>query len=79
MWLKKSRKLVTKIKKIECLAHVIPLYLEITAFSVYDQLNNASKGDSDAIEKALLAAFGQIRFAAYEKLDSGRGCRRFLV
>ena len=64
-WLKKV-KLVAKLKKINKLAAFIPLFLEGPAFAVYDQLPDASKDDDEEIERALLAAFGHNKFAAYD-------------
>lgn len=64
-WLKKL-KLVAKLKKITDIASFIPLYLEGSAFAVYDQLDDISKEDGEAIEKLLLSAFGQNKFAAYD-------------
>lgn len=64
-WLKKV-KLVARIKGVKDLAAFIPLYLEGPAFEVYDQLTDKQKEDGDAIEKALLQAFGQNKFSAYD-------------
>ena len=66
----KKIKLVATIKKVECLIDVIPLYLKGHALFGQDELNDASHGDSDGIEKAMLAAFDQSRFATDR--DSGR-------
>lgn len=64
-WLRKI-KLVAKLKKITELHNFIPLYLEGSAFAVYDQLTDGQKESGDNIEKALLSAFGQDQFGAYD-------------
>lgn len=64
-WLRKV-KLVANLKNIEELASFIPLYLEGPAFAVYDQLSETAKQSSGSIEKALLSAFAQDQFSAYD-------------
>ena len=64
-WLRKVE-LVARIKEINDVSTLIPLYLEGPAFSVYDQLDDAKKKDEEAIRKALLEAFGMNKFAAYD-------------
>ena len=64
-WLKKV-KLVVKLKKAGDLANFIPLYLEGSAFEVYDQMDEDDKGDAAKIEETLLNAFAQSSFGAYE-------------
>ena len=64
-WLKKL-KLVARIKKIKDVAALIPLHLEGAAFAVYDQLSDEQKDCADDVEKSLLSAFGQNKFAAYD-------------
>ena len=64
-WMKKI-KLVARLKKIEDLAAFIALFLEGPAFEVYDHLDKDDKDDGDAIGKALLCAFGQNKFSAYD-------------
>jgi len=63
-WLKKV-KLVVKLQKIGELNCVIPLLLRGNAFSVFDQLPEASKANAEEIEEALISAFSMGRFTAY--------------
>jgi formamidopyrimidine-DNA glycosylase len=72
-WLKKV-KLVARIKKIKDTAALIPLYLEGAAFAVYDQISDAEKDCADDVEKALLNAFGQNKFAAYDVFRQRSWC-----
>ena len=65
VWLKKI-KLVAKIKKIDDIANLIPLYLEGPAFAVFDQMSARSKESGEAIEATLIAAFAQDKFGAYD-------------
>ena len=64
-WLKKID-LVARLNKIDNVAALIPLYLEGTAFTVYDQLPDDLKEDETAIKRVLRDAFGQNKFAAYD-------------
>ena len=64
-WLTKI-KLVAKLKKIDDLSCLLPLYLEGPAFTIYNQLSDSEKADSEKIETVLKAAFGRDRFDAYD-------------
>lgn len=64
-WLRKI-KLVARLKKITALHEFLPLYLEGAAFAIYDQLSDKDKEDGSQIEKALLSAFAQDNFGAYD-------------
>ena len=64
-WLKKV-KLVAKLRKIDALSAFIPLYLEGSAFKVFDQMAEADKEDAEKIEATLLDAFAQSNFDAYD-------------
>lgn len=66
-WLKKVD-LVARLHRIDNVAALIPLYLEGTAFTVYDQLADYLKEDETAIKKSLRDAFGQNKFSAYDAL-----------
>ena len=65
-WLKKV-KLVAKLKKVADLATFLPLYLEGSAFEVYDQMAERDKEAATEIEKTLLQAFALSTFEAYEE------------
>jgi hypothetical protein len=65
IWLEKM-KLVARLQKIEELENFLPLYLEGAAFAVYNQLTAEKKRKAEEIEKALLAAFAQDLFSAYD-------------
>ena len=67
VWLKKID-LVARLHGIDSVVALIPLYLEGTAFTVYDQLEDHMKDDEAAIKKALRDAFGQNKFSAYDSL-----------
>ena len=64
-WLKKV-KLVARLRSIDDLATVIPLFLEGPAFALFDQIAEKDQGDAAQIEKVLLQAFAQDQFSAYE-------------
>lgn len=64
-WLRKI-KLVVKLKGIKELHNFLPLYLEGAAFAVYDQLSDKDKEDGTKIEEALLSAFAEDQFSAYD-------------
>lgn len=73
IWLKKVN-LVAKIKKIEDVVSLIPLYLEGAAFAVYDQMAEDKKMNKDDVEKVLLTAFTQNNFGAYDSLRLRSWC-----
>ena len=64
-WLRKI-KLVAKLKKVDALHEFLPLFLEGAAFAIYDQLTDKDKEDGVKIEEALLNAFAQDNFGAYD-------------
>ena len=70
-WLKKI-KLVCKMQKIENIASLIPLFLQGSAFSVYEQMDEQDKENEDKIEEALLNAFSIDQFSAYEMFTRRR-------
>lgn len=67
-WLRKL-KLVAQLKEIDKLESFLPLYLDGAAFAVYDQLSADDKKDALKIENALLAAFAQDLFSAYDSFQ----------
>jgi len=71
LWMKKV-KLVAKLKGIKGLAHLIALHLEGDAFSVYEEMEEKDKEDSEKIETALRTAFEIDRYTAYERLQQRR-------
>ena len=67
-WLQKVT-LVAKLQKIEDLAVFIPLYLEGDALALYLELSNdEQKDDAKKIKDALVTAFADSPFVAYNKL-----------
>ena len=64
-WLRKM-KLIAKLKNIADLHNFVPLYLNGAAFAIYDHLSDADKKDAEKIENALLLAFAQDAFGAYD-------------
>ena len=73
-WLKKL-KLVCEMQKVKDVSHILPLFLEGAAFSVYDQLSDWKKRDATEIKQALIDAFSIDCFTAYEIFQS-RKCKR---
>ena len=65
-WLVKL-KLVTKMQKLGELQNVIPLFLEGSAFTVYNQMNEDGKRDAVAIENALIQAFAMNAYDSYDQ------------
>ena len=72
-WLNKLD-LVAKLKDVKDLASVIPLFLERSAFSVYNELNETQKKSSEEIKKALTDAFALNAFTAYERFTRRVWC-----
>ena len=72
-WIKKAE-LVVRIKKIEDEAGFIPLHLEGTAFSVFEQMKEEDQQDAKAIKQRLREAFGQNKFAAYNAFRQRSWC-----
>ena len=64
-WIKKVE-LVARLKKVGKLEDFLPLYLEGAAFAIYDQLSEEDKASAECIKQALLSAFSQNAFAAYD-------------
>ena len=60
--------LVAGLQKISDLQSFLPLFLEGPAFAVYKQLGSTVQGDYEQLKEALLLAFGQNSFSAYEQL-----------
>lgn len=65
-WLNKIE-LVAKLRDLKDLHNVIPLFLEGSAFAVYNELDEDKKKEADAIKSALVEAFGMNSFQAYER------------
>ena len=72
-WIKKIR-LVAKLKEVKKLESFLPLFLEGHAFAVYDELSEESKGSILKIEQALLNAFAQNRYSAYDTFKQRNWC-----
>lgn len=68
-WFEKAE-LVCRLRGVSRLQDVLPLRLTGGAFSVYQQLDDADKGDATKIKSALLTAFAIDKFAAYEQFIS---------
>ena len=64
-WLKKL-KLVAKLKEVKKLESFLPLLLDGDALSVYNELSETSEDSSEKIEQALLNAFAQKWYSAYD-------------
>ena len=67
VWISKFE-LVAKLKKIDDLAQVLPLFLDGPAYAVYCELDEAKKSDVESVKAALNDAFGVNPFLAYEQL-----------
>ena len=65
-WLDKVQ-LICDLRGVSDLTEVIPLRLTGGAFAVYQQLPATDRRDVDKIKSALIAAFSDDSFAAYEK------------
>ena len=72
-WIKKIR-LVAKLKEVKKLESFLPLFLEGDAFAVYDELSEESKGSIQKIAQALLSAFAQNRYSAYDIFRQRNWC-----
>lgn len=66
-WFKKVG-LVARLHKIDNIAALIPLYLEGTAFTVFDRLDERLKRDEVVMKKVLWNILGQNNFVAYDTL-----------
>ena len=69
-WLTKVD-LVAKVRKIRNVAEVIPLFLEGSAFAVYNEMGDTEKKSAECIRRTLTTAFATNPFRAYEEM-----CRR---
>ena len=65
-WWEKAE-LVCKLRGIKQLEKIIPLRLTGGAFAVYQQLSDENKASEARLKEALLAAFAQDSFLAYEQ------------
>ena len=72
-WHKKKR-LIAKLKEVKKLVSFLPLFLEGDAFAVYDELPEESKDSIQKIEQALLSAFAQNRYSAYDTFRQRNWC-----
>lgn len=70
-WLKKL-KLIIKLQKVGKLEDIIPLFLEGSAFQIYDQLPENQKSDASCIERALRDAYALDVFEAFDMLCKRR-------
>ena len=67
-WLDKLHHVCRRMK--ECVADVLPLFLEGPAYAVYSEMSDDKKDDANAIAAVLKEAFGLDGFRAYEQLTS---------
>lgn len=67
-------KLVARLKNIQDLSALIPLYLDGAAFAVYDQMNDEGKKKAEDIEKTMVGAFAQDAFGAYDTFRERSWC-----
>ena len=68
-WLEKVE-LVCSLRGVTSLETVIPLRLSGGAFKVYQQIPSGDRSDAKKIKSALIAAFGDDPFAAYDSFIS---------
>ena len=66
-WLNKFE-LVAKLKEIKETENIVPLFLEGSAFAIYNELSDSGKKSYEAIKGALVEAFSLNAFQAYEQL-----------
>ena len=66
-WISKLE-LVAKLQKIENLKTFVPLFLNGSAFALYEQLSEDVKGDYVKLKKELLTAFILNVYSAYSQL-----------
>ena len=66
IWIRQAH-LAKDLLKLDDLAVIIPLFLDGSAFAVYDQLSTEDKKSSSRIEAALKTAFAVDKFNAYEE------------
>lgn len=72
-WLNKFELVVT-LRDIKEPATVVPLFLEGSAFSIYNELSDSHKKSYESIKKALIEAFSLNPFQAYEQLTKRVWC-----
>lgn len=72
-WLNKFE-LVVSLRDIKDSHTVVPLFLEGSAFAVYNELSESSKKSFELIKKALIEAFSLNAFQAYEQLTKRVWC-----
>lgn len=72
-WLNKFE-LVVSLRDIKEPATVVPLFLEGSAFSIYNELGESSKKSYDSIKDALIGAFSMNSFQAYEQFTKRVWC-----
>ena len=66
-WLKKVR-LVARLQKVDNVASLIPLYLEVDPLALYMEMEETSQRDTEQIEAQLKEAFTDDAFAASRKM-----------
>lgn len=66
-WISKLE-LVAKLQKVEDLKTFVPLFLNGSAFALYEQLSEDVKGDYAKLKKELLTAFSINIYCAYSQL-----------
>ena len=71
IWLKKV-KLVGRIQKMGDLSLVTQLFLEGSAFALYEQLSDDKKTSAKYIQHALFDAFAVDNFKAYKQFKDGK-------
>ena len=67
VWLNKL-KLVAKLRKIEDVVTLIPMYLKGNAHTVYLEIGEKDQANAESIEKQLKMSFLEGIFEAYNKL-----------
>ena len=66
-WLEKI-KMVAKLRGVDDLATIVPLFLEGPAYAVFSELSEESKNKYDDIKSVLESAFSISPFKSYEML-----------
>jgi hypothetical protein len=70
-WLKKVE-MVASFQNVPDLAKFVPMFLQGSAFAVYDQLSDEQKASYGEIRKSLLQAYSLTPYEAYEKFKERR-------
>ena len=60
--------MVAKLQKVEDLKTFVPLFLNGSAFALYEQLSKDVKDDYAKLKKELLTAFSKKIYSAYSQL-----------